>query len=1023
MLKKIKVYRTFTIGIFIGLFFALIVSENFSSRVIPLINAEWVDQRMLVLTFFGILGGVIYTIVGDHTDIDSENQNGDGIVELPRFNEAGTGFEAGLFGDILLGIAGAYILDFLLSPFGLPDALKEQLREQQSYTAVAAQGIIGGYTAKALLAFAQSQIFNRLGGLEKDNKELRKANDNLTGENVDLRQSLIKGGELVNSLRAYISNGEEGANLNALLRNIENASPKVKDDIFKLTQWFRSASSRSRSSATPTQIQRMIPVFESLLKGDPENFEYLAQLGYAYKDAIFPGFDEALTYLDTALAYLDKAIDYRGEQNRESAWKYELNRAIARILRSQLAPANDYEHDQESWRRSIVSDLQAVSSVKSIPIVLAEAVKDNIQSPIAEWVFQNKDWLSDETKGNAVDIVSKIERAVTEGVIPDSIELVSSMSLKDIKRRLEDVVTDIKGAVPLIELSSDATEAIKAGLVKLNLLEHPENDQALQAAWRTFKTQTIEPIPDIVNTQDIERFFDSIEKTEPDASRFKPHNGLYFPLNYSSLGRGYDILKYDPFRPNESSGSRFPVFEFLRKEGVERFDVPGLLEPRGVDYRSVARGGMVDRTKKSYIIRTSSDISSLLGGALGDSILSLLGRFIPFSLSGTYASLQKTRQQTTQISVFKQMEYVCYELKLRLDQPQYLRLDERFRQAVDALPDAPEDDAYKDFIDYYGTHFSSFVEFGGLAYLQWHFSYEDYRSNIRNQVSLDSIISHLFKVAYSKDQQDSEFKKFEASDKEIRVSGGIPDDNLGRWLRTVPEAPAPIKMELQPIQDLFTKGFFPDAEGTALEMKRQTIASIVQTYIKENAQPIEWEPWKSTTVGNYSGNEFYDIDLTRPLDFLKETYQHARVTEIRCQTRRCVDRIQFVLNTGELVPHGGEGGQPKVWSLDDPDDYITAIKILAKDPDGAGPAGIGAFAVLPYSITYIEFHTHKNRSENFGERPESPHELVEITAPDRYQIIGLHGTVGDSRINGNIIYSLGVTALPLPEEMTFRSEG
>jgi hypothetical protein len=72
-------------------------------------------------------------------------------------------------------------------------------------------------------------------------------------------------------------------------------------------------------------LERTIPVFEALIKADPEErCEYYGQLGYALKDKRNPEYakaEEALTH----------AIKIRGPAKDNGHRLYEYNRAICRI--------------------------------------------------------------------------------------------------------------------------------------------------------------------------------------------------------------------------------------------------------------------------------------------------------------------------------------------------------------------------------------------------------------------------------------------------------------------------------------------------------------------------------------------------------------------------------------------------------------------------------------------------------------------------------------------------------------------
>ncbi|MEM6453243.1 MAG: hypothetical protein AAF703_23360, partial [Cyanobacteria bacterium P01_D01_bin.105] len=150
--RRWRVYSTFLTGFVIGLFYVLLLSTP-SFDGTNVINES---QYAIVLIFSGILGGVIYTIMVD------------GHVEMPRFiANKGDKFEAGLFGDILLGIAGAVVLDFIARQFEFKFSSNVEL---------AAAGIVGGYGGRAILQFALQRVFKDVNLLEADRQAYLQAN-------------------------------------------------------------------------------------------------------------------------------------------------------------------------------------------------------------------------------------------------------------------------------------------------------------------------------------------------------------------------------------------------------------------------------------------------------------------------------------------------------------------------------------------------------------------------------------------------------------------------------------------------------------------------------------------------------------------------------------------------------------------------------------------------------------------------------------------------------------------------------
>ena len=382
MQKQLRVYRTFLLGLCIGLAYAIIISDKAASLPIP----PWLnifEQRILVLTMSGILGGIIYTIMVD------------GNVELPRFTDQhGNRFEAGLLGDMLLGIAGAFILEFLTSPLGVSEEIKVQLQAETSYIAIAAKGIIGGYGSKSLMDIALNRALKQVREREKQREHLEQANEELASD-VDAleteRQELLEGQALIQQLNHYIDRGLPGADVDHLVTSIRHAAPEIQEQVFQITKHLRQTTSRTEEFRASTH--RTIPIFIALVDSQPQQAGYHAQLAFAYKDSESP---LTRSILESALHHLNEAIALRPPQDRAHTWKYELNRAIVRIEQETMERRAGVQLGavDPDYREQIVEDLLTVADIQGLPRVMEQASQYQLPNPpIINWIQLHHDWL------------------------------------------------------------------------------------------------------------------------------------------------------------------------------------------------------------------------------------------------------------------------------------------------------------------------------------------------------------------------------------------------------------------------------------------------------------------------------------------------------------------------------------------------------------------------------------------------------------------------------------------------------
>ena len=232
--RRWRVYSTFLTGFAIGLFYVLLISGNAFAWLWSEGQARE-GQYALVLIFSGILGGVIYTIMID------------GHVEMPQFiQNRGDRFRAGLFGDILLGIAGAIVLDYIAKQLGA---------ELEPGVEVAAAGIVGGYGGRAILQFALQRVFKDINLLEADRQAYLQANLQRRLERMD---SL----ELIDLVNQQIKVGLASSELSTLSAEIEETDSGVRKRIFNIVRDMRLAA---KGSGEGDRIERMIPLFTALI--------------------------------------------------------------------------------------------------------------------------------------------------------------------------------------------------------------------------------------------------------------------------------------------------------------------------------------------------------------------------------------------------------------------------------------------------------------------------------------------------------------------------------------------------------------------------------------------------------------------------------------------------------------------------------------------------------------------------------------------------------------------------------------
>jgi len=127
---------------------------------------------------------------------------------------------------------------------------------------------------------------------------------------------------------------------------VQRASRLVRDTIFNMTCEVR----RENWATDKHLMERTIPVFEALVRADPNWHAPHGQLGYALKDKVVPDWERAK-------ASLDKAVELRGTDSGEGIY-YQYNRALCAINLDPGYIATPRKPADEATRNSIVEILK-----------------------------------------------------------------------------------------------------------------------------------------------------------------------------------------------------------------------------------------------------------------------------------------------------------------------------------------------------------------------------------------------------------------------------------------------------------------------------------------------------------------------------------------------------------------------------------------------------------------------------------------------------------------------------------------
>ena len=318
-----------------------------------------ISTLYLSLILAGALGGLLYSILLD------------GELELPSWSKKNpNNLNPGFLGEIFVGIGGS-----LIAYQFLPQELRKPGDPGLEIT-IFVTGLVGGYGGKAILDAALKKVINRI-----DTADLAKEKAESQAKELE-EKTYIR-----NLVNQQIQEGLNQSELSEMQEKLEGATDDVKKIVFNVAHDARSLGRRTLTFKD--RVNRTIPIFEALVASDNNNPSYNAELGYAY-------ISSQPADLDKAISYLDRAIELRvpGASTERDSWKYEMNRAIARI-----GLGNSQSRD------NILKDLFAVEQRKGLAQAIDEYERDGVDggnNSIKNWLIQNQDWVSQQTNGKAL---------------------------------------------------------------------------------------------------------------------------------------------------------------------------------------------------------------------------------------------------------------------------------------------------------------------------------------------------------------------------------------------------------------------------------------------------------------------------------------------------------------------------------------------------------------------------------------------------------------------------------------------
>ena len=328
------------------------------------------------------------------------------------------------------------------------------------------------------------------------------------------------------------------------------------------------------------------------------------------------------------------------------------------------------------------------------------------------------------------------------------------------------------------------------------------------------------------------------------------------------LGAGFDILRYDPMEPNNLK-NRKKFRTVIMTNSLQRAgNHSQYLKPYGCFFGSENAGKVADSS--SWVTTYEQFRNSFSVGAGGS--VSVPG-LASSSLSGSHSEMNSTAVGSESIYMFNKIIRRLHQADIELTwtdldtgQKYKQKIDPVFKNDVAALPlpktsaDAlsnihitekgqrlpvelyPVKTKYDLFMNKFGTHYASSVNWGGKYIARTQVKRADYEKSRSTQTAFMSEAEaqiSMVTVGRSVNFQMGDGQTNSTSKsvfrREVFVQGGNGEDDQDKWRDKVDLNPAPVELGFTSICDLLIKELFPkDAD---INLKREALRLITEFYI------------------------------------------------------------------------------------------------------------------------------------------------------------------------------------------------
>jgi len=349
------------------------------------------------------------------------------------------------------------------------------------------------------------------------------------------------------------------------------------------------------------------------------------------------------------------------------------------------------------------------------------------------------------------------------------------------------------------------------------------------------------------------------------------------------LAAGFDILYFDPIRPNNTEYRKEAQSIVVTTSGKRGGNKNQYLKPYGTNFASLNDGMQVDT---SAMIASYEDYRNQFKMGLKGSVE--VPKVAKASKSLSFSKMNSSNVGAEKVFMMNTSKRKIHSVSLKLFWEDISlgklrqRLHPEFKQAVKNLPVVKGNyenvhikkknqtlpgnissvaSKYNAFVKKFGTHFAEKVIWGGQYVTRMELLKSNFEKSQKTAVEYQQEASvQIKKVKLGSEQSVGNTNESTQGSRDMNnrtikyIIGGNGEDDISQWRNKVDDNPAPVEISFMAMCDILIKEMFPNDPD--IEQKSHILRLVIEKYIQDNyeeAQKSKGGFWKKVAPIQESG--------------------------------------------------------------------------------------------------------------------------------------------------------------------------